>query len=228
MSPEPSESLPEPDRSLLALARAIAERAGGREALERMARLETTEVPLSSFLLPMHAGSLLFFLPERFPDRAAARDFIRSEAFSAWIAVVQQVVIGGVGVPAASGPIPEIVLERARVAAHALLGDLERLAQVAADPEGGSDPIHGRGEWAGARGAHRAAGRAGADRRSADERGGSPGTLAADLRRTRGGHRRRRGLVSRPQIGAPRGAGGSFRDGEPLDGWVIHLTCATA
>ena len=62
---------------------------------------------------------------------------VRGEQFAAWIAVVPQGVIGGVGVPAASGPRPEAGLERARLAAHARLGDLERLAPVAADPEAG-------------------------------------------------------------------------------------------
>ncbi len=120
------------DRSLLALARAIARRRGGREA-----QLEPGDVPLSSLLLPTPAGTLLFFLPERFPDRASVRRFVAGEPFAAWIAGVQQVVIGGVGVPAASGPMPGPVLERAQVAAHALLGDLALLAQLAAEEAGG-------------------------------------------------------------------------------------------
>ncbi len=86
---------------------------------------------------PTHAGALLFFRPERFPDRASVRRFVRGEPFAAWIAVVQQVVIGGVGVPAAPGPMPGSVLERAQIAAHALLGDLALLAQVAAEEAGG-------------------------------------------------------------------------------------------
>ena len=74
-------------------------------------------------------------VPKRFPDRESVRRLVRGEEFAAWIAVVPQGVIGGVGVPAASRRRPEAGLERARVAAHARLGDLERLAPVAADPE---------------------------------------------------------------------------------------------
>ena len=128
---------PESDRSLLALARAISQRRGGREALEKLAQLEPGDVALSSLLLPMHAGTLLFLRPERFADRASVRRFVAGEPFAAWIAVVQQVVIGGVGVPAASGPMPGSVLERAQITAHALLGDLELLARVAAEQTGG-------------------------------------------------------------------------------------------
>ncbi len=86
---------------------------------------------------PTHAGTLVFVRPERFPDRASVRRFVQGEPFAAWIAVVQQVVIGGVGVPAASGPMPGTVLERAQIAAHALLGDLALLARVAAEQAGG-------------------------------------------------------------------------------------------
>ena len=168
-----------------------------------MAEAESAEVPLSSFVLPTHAGLLLFFRPERFPDRASVRNFVRGEEFGAWMAVLQQVVIGGVGVPATSGPIPEIVLERAQVAAHAVLGDVERLAQVAAERDG-------------ARGEHCAAGGAGPDRRVAGRRGGGTGTLAADLRRIRRGRGRRGGLVSRPQTRDARGASGSLRDGQGM------------
>ena len=51
--------------------------------------------------------------------------------------MIQQVVIGGVGVPAACEPMPGSVMERAQIAAHALLGDLELLARVAAEQTGG-------------------------------------------------------------------------------------------
>ncbi len=84
MPSAPCEPPPEPDRSLLALARAISRRRGGREALERLAQLEPGDVPLSSLFLPTHAGTLLFFRPVRFPDRASVRRFVQGEPGSPW------------------------------------------------------------------------------------------------------------------------------------------------
>ncbi len=124
---------------MVRLSRAIAARLGGHEVLRRLAALEPSELPLSAFALPRHAGCLSFFEPERFPDRAAVRAFVSGSAFEAFIAVIQQVLIGGSAVPDSSGPIPEAVLEDAREAVHHALGDLRLLAQIAAS--GGEEPI---------------------------------------------------------------------------------------
>ena len=121
------------------LSRAIAARPGGHEVLRRLVALEPAELPLTTVALPRHAGCPSFFDPERFPDRAAVRAFVAGGAFEAFIAVIQQVLIGGSAVPDSSGSIPEALLEDAREAAHHALGDLCLLAQIAASE--GEEPI---------------------------------------------------------------------------------------
>ena len=124
---------------LLELARAVVGKHGGREALERLAHLAPGGLPLSSFTMPRPVGPLAFFDPALFADRSAVRAFVRGAEFGAYVAVIQQVLIGGMAVPAESGPIPEAVMEQAREAAHCVLGDLHLFAALAAEGEG--DPI---------------------------------------------------------------------------------------
>ncbi len=103
----------------------------------RLAEADDSEVSLAAIVLPEHVGSLVFFDPTRFRDRAEIRAFVRSAEFSAYLAVASQTLIGGTAVPAQSGPVSEGLLERAREALHSILADLGTLAAIAAQGEGG-------------------------------------------------------------------------------------------
>ncbi len=124
------------DEQLLLLARAIARKDGGREALERLGAADEVDVSLAALVLP-EGRPLAFFDPARFPDRRAVREFLRGEEFQTYVAIARQALIydqPGVG---ESGTIAVGILHEAREALFFVLSDLETLVAIALDEDGG-------------------------------------------------------------------------------------------